>query len=70
MSDVRRFELADWSGKLHRATPVSSFLLLALSVCLSFFLSFFLANCTNILPVIIFITILSIAHFVAAHLLF
>ena len=43
MSDVRRFELADWSGKPHRASPVSSFLLLVLSV----FLSFFLANCTN-----------------------
>ena len=64
VSDVRRFELADWSGKLHRATPVSSFFL---SSCLSFFLS---CNCTNILPVIIVITKLLIAHFVAAHFLF
>ena len=29
-SGVRRFDLADWSGKLHRTTPVSSFLLLIL----------------------------------------
>ena len=34
--DVRRFELADWSGKLHCANPVFSFLLLVLSVFLSF----------------------------------
>ena len=36
VSDVRRFELADWLGKLHRASPVSSFLLLVLSIFLSF----------------------------------
>ena len=34
-SGVRRLELADWSGKLHHATPVSPFLL----VVLSFFLA-------------------------------
>ena len=67
MSGVRRFGLADRSGKLHRATPVFSSYF---SSCLSFFLSFFLANCSNILPVIIVITKLLIAHFVAALLLF
>ena len=44
--------------------------LLSLLFDFSSCLFFFLENCTNILPVIIVITKLLIAHFVAAHLLF
>ena len=36
VSGVHHFGMVDWLGKLHRATPVSSFLLLVLSVFLSF----------------------------------